>query len=84
MDTSQIEDVLNVSQILTSHAEGEAAHNPSLIADLIQWRDDTQITVDPKHVVADKPASKAKASKATESDDSDSRVTPDPSSEPDF
>jgi hypothetical protein len=79
MKTTEVEDVLVVSSILTN--SGSAAET---IAALIDWRDSSNGVPDNEIVatVVDKP--KAKRGKATESDDSD-RVTPDPSSdEPDF
>lgn len=39
MNPDQIADVLNLNTILVSHHESDAAHNPSLIAALIEWRD---------------------------------------------
>lgn len=47
MSIEQIEDVLNLSSILLGHNESDAAHNPSLIADLLAWRDDSLGTVEP-------------------------------------
>lgn len=87
MDTNQIEDVLNVSSILSRHGQEDAAHTPSLIADLIDWADGRETRTLDAAAGLDLPLKKepkTKAAKATESDDSDSRVTPDPSSEPDF
>lgn len=81
MELSNIADVLNLSTILSAHHEGDAAHNPSLISELIQWRDSTAALV--LAPVEDKP--KSKRGKATESKDSDDfEPSPDPSDEPDF
>lgn len=90
MNVNDIEDVLNVTTILSVNGAADQAHQPYLIAALIDWKNGTGIPDDLSAVnqggdttVADKP--KAKRGKATESDDSESRVTPDPSSdEPDF
>jgi hypothetical protein len=90
MDLNDIDAVLNVSHILTQHGQSDAAHTPSLIADLIDWADSRVDlgTGEPDEVIAtvvDKP--KAKRGKATEPDDSvpgdGFTATPDPS-EPDF
>lgn len=85
-DIDRIEDVLNLSGILSNHGYSDAAHTPSLIADLIDWHEGIGSTdapdPAPTATVADKP--KAKRGKATESKDSDFEPTPDPSDEPDF
>lgn len=91
MDLNNIEDVLNVSAILQSHALPDGANSPSLIASLIEWADNrTDLgTGEPEPIASnDGPkVPKGKGGKATESPDSlDEKfaATPDPSDEPDF
>lgn len=86
MDTNQIEDVLTVSAILQSHALPDGANSPSLIGALIDWAEQRETkTLDAaaglNMPVAQVTQAKAKRGKATESDDSDPRVTPDPSTD---
>lgn len=91
MDVNSIEDVLNLSTILSSNGAEDAAHQPYLIAALIEWRDSSAPSPLPADVYPDsgttaKAAPKAKRGKATEPDDSvpsDGFTTPDPS-EPEF
>lgn len=87
MDVNSIEDVLNLSTLLSSNGAEDAAHQPYLIAALIEWADHRNHvhTTDVVATVVDKP--KSKRGKATEPDDSvpgdGFTPTPDPS-EPDF
>lgn len=86
MNVNEIEDVLNVTTILTVNGAADQAHQPYLIAALIDWKNGTGIPDDLAPVVPADPQPKAKRGKATEPDDSvpgDGFTTPDPS-EPDF
>lgn len=87
-----IEDTLNVSGILSAHSYGDAAHSPSLINDLIEWRYSASLSdvgePAPGQLGEAQPSvgalPKAKRGKATESPDSDFEATPDPSDDPGF
>jgi hypothetical protein len=89
-DIDRIEDVLNLSTLLSQHAEEDAAHNPSLIAALIEWRDcsavDVSLSINPNEPSSAVATPKSKRGKATEPDDSvpGDGFTPDPTDEPDF
>lgn len=92
MDVNNIEDVLNLSAILSSNGCEDAAHQPYLIAALIDWADSRSTgegsVLAPESAT---PAPKAKRGKATETKESVGYApkgegftpTPDPS-EPDF
>lgn len=92
MKTTEVEDVLNVSTILSANGAEDAAHQPYLIAALIDWADHrnhvhTDAGLDMPVAKVTQSKAKAKGRKATESKDSDFEPTPDPSAdddEPDF
>lgn len=83
-----IEDTLDLQAILNPIWTDEAPPLSNVIASLIEWADHrNHVHVAPdseQPIEVSPPVGKAKRGKATESDDSDSRVTPDPTDEPDF
>ena len=82
MSFEDVQDVLTVSTILHSHGYEDASQTPSLVAELIEWKQRAQvdaISAEVEPVLENKP-SKAKRSKASE----EFEATPDPSDEPDF
>lgn len=89
MNVNEIEDVLNVTTILTVNGAADQAHQPYLIAALIDWKNSTGIPdvyPDDGTVTAKAAKPKAKQGKATETPDSDGNFepTPDPSDDPGF
>lgn len=86
-EIDKIEDVLNLSQILSNHGEDDAAHTPSLIASLIDWRDRSLATVEavapaaPAKAAAKAAPAKKAAAKVTKAAASERNYepTPDPS-----